>query len=100
MILSGNALTEGTKLKWSHHNGPKHNITNSLVRVYTHTARRWEKTWEKGSQLQTGETGLEDSPQPSKETSLVNNLIAASFQENSGKSRCCCPHGGTVVQLP
>lgn len=33
MILGGDVLTEGMKLKWSHYNAPKPNITNSLVRV-------------------------------------------------------------------
>lgn len=47
-----------------------------------------------------GKKGLEDSPQSSKDTSLANNFILASFQENLEKPPCCCPHGGTVLQLP
>lgn len=57
----------------------------------------WNK---KAAGYKQGKKGLEDSPQPSKETSLANNLISASFQENMEKLPCCCPHGGTVLQLP
>jgi hypothetical protein len=36
------------------------------------------KKWEEGSQLQTGEKSLKEYLQPSREISLVNNLISAS----------------------
>ena len=56
---------------------PKLRVTNSHQR--THIQKDYDvKTWEEGSQLQTGEKGLEDSLQLSRETSLVNNLISVS----------------------